>query len=45
MPITNEEFEAAVRRGLGRAVLWLQRGEIVPDRDFLLYACTHNLAY
>lgn len=45
MPVTNEEFEAAVRRGLGRAVLWLKRGEVIPDRDFLLYACTHNLTY
>ena len=45
MPVTNEEFEAAVRRGLGRAVLWLRRGEVVPDQDFLRYACTHNLAY
>ncbi len=44
MPITQVEFERAVHRGLGRAVLWLQRGEVVPDRDFLLYACTHNLA-
>lgn len=45
MPVTNKEFEAAVRRGLGRAVLWLKRGEVVPDHDFLLHACTHNLAY
>jgi len=45
MPVTKVEFERSVHRGLGRAVLWLQRGEIVPDRDFLLYACTHNLAY
>ena len=45
MSITKAEFERAVHRGLGRAVLWLQRSEIVPDRDFLLYACTHDLAY
>lgn len=45
MPVTKVEFERAIHRGLGRAVLWLKRGEIVPDRDFLLYACTHNLAY
>ncbi len=34
-----------MRRGLGRAVLWLRRGEVIASRDFLLYACTHNLAY
>lgn len=45
MPVTEIEFERSVHRGLGRSVLWLKRGEIVPDRDFLLYACTHNLAY
>ncbi len=45
MPTSQKEFEAAIQRGLGRAVLWLRRGEIVPDRDFLLYACTHNFAY
>ncbi len=45
MPVTNEEFEAAARRGLGRAVLWLQRGEVIPNRDFLLHACTHNLTF
>lgn len=45
MPVTPEEFEAAVRRGLGRAVLWLKRGEVIPDCDFLLSACTHNMAY
>ncbi len=45
MQTTSEQFEAAVRRGLGRAVLWLTRGEVVPDRAFISYACTHNLAY
>lgn len=45
MLVTQEEFEAAVKRGLGRAVLWLRHGKVVPDRDFLLYACIHNLAY
>lgn len=45
MPVTKIEFERAIHRGLGRAVLWLQRSEVTPDRDFLLYACTHNLAY
>ena len=45
MSVTQIEFERSVHRGLGRAVLWLKRGEIIPDRDFLLYACTHNLAF
>ena len=45
MSVTKVEFERSVHRGLGRAVLWLLSGEIIPDRDFLLYACTHNLAF
>ena len=42
---TREEFEQAVRRGLGRAVLWLSRDASLADREFILYACTHSLAY
>ncbi len=44
MPVTKVEFERAVHRGLGRAVQWLLNGAVVADRDFILYACTHNLA-
>ncbi len=45
MIVSQVEFERSVHRGLGRAVQWLLNGEVVADRNFLLYACTHNLAY
>ena len=31
-----------MRRGLGRAVLWLQSGAVAPDRDLILRACREN---
>ena len=45
MIVSKVEFERSVHRGLGRAIQWLLNGEAVADRNFLLYACTHNLAY
>src|SRR4051794_19974732 len=41
-----ESFEVALRRGLGRAVLFLQQQkDTTPFREIILDACAHNWAY
>lgn len=38
-------FEHALKRGLGRAVLWLQTHDATPYRDIILHACLYNQAH
>lgn len=39
------EFEAALAKGLGRPLLYVQDHNARPYRDAILHACTHNLVY
>ena len=39
------EFENWLRKGLGRAAIFLQKIDSRPYREQLLYACTHDLTY
>ncbi|MEO7716636.1 MAG: hypothetical protein ABIY70_10560 [Capsulimonas sp.] len=44
-PTNTSDFELALRRGLGRAVLWLQSGAVTEDRELILTACRENWAF
>lgn len=43
--MTPQEFEHALRIGLGRAILWLRNRDATPYRDVILECCLHNTAY
>jgi hypothetical protein len=42
---SSEEFEGWLRKGIGRAVLYLKTHNSKPHLEASLHACTHNLAY
>ncbi len=44
-PLSREEFEDALRKGLGRAPLHVRRFGAAGIEDFLVYACLHNRAF
>ena len=39
------DFESWLRKGLGRAAVFLKANDSQPWREQLLYACTHDLTY
>jgi hypothetical protein len=41
----TEEFAGWLRKGLGRAAVFLKSHDSRPYREALFYACTHNLVY
>src|ERR1700704_5838924 len=41
----TDGFAAWLRKGLGRAGIFLKNHDPKPYRDALLHACTHNLTY
>ncbi|MCW3059106.1 MAG: hypothetical protein JWQ02_927 [Capsulimonas sp.] len=44
-PTNASDFEDALRRGHGRAVLWLRQGDVAEDRALILKACRENWAF
>ncbi|MEO7716637.1 MAG: hypothetical protein ABIY70_10565 [Capsulimonas sp.] len=44
-PASAADFEIALRRGHGRAVLWLRQGDVAEDRELILRACRENWAF
>src|SRR2546421_12056246 len=43
--VDPEVFLGWLRKGLGRAVLYVRRPEPAPYNDAILHACLHHLAY
>ncbi len=41
----NNEFNGWLRKGLGRAVVYLSAHDPYPYREAVLYACTHDVRY
>lgn len=40
----RNEFERAIKLGLGRIILYLQKHDAKPFRDIILYCCLHNIS-
>ncbi len=45
MKLSREQFDSAIRKGLGRAYLYVREHGDAEVRDILLNALTHNLVY
>src|SRR5271163_1084769 len=43
--IENTEFDGWLRKGLGRAVVYLSAHDPYPYREAVLHACTHDVGY
>lgn len=41
----RNEFERAIKLGLGRIILYLEKHDAKPFRDIILYCCLHNISH